>query len=133
MTLNPLRHLSPLSEHPSPSPSLSPAISDTSLFLLESSVRLDRIKVAHYRAWKLLNVFFEYLSHGGKINLAADILNAQDDDQLVQLASHLLDAVLKPCMLSTYLCLRSCSTTYKSSLYSFAGGWTCPAAIDDTT
>ena len=133
MAWNPLRHLSPLSEHPSASQSLSPAISDASLSFLESSVRLDKIKDAHYGAWKLLHSFFKHLSHGGKINLVSDILNSQDDDQLVQLANHLLDAILKPCMLSTYLCLRSCSPTYKVSLYSFTGGWTCPAAVDYTT
>ena len=106
MFLNPLRHLSPLSEHPSASPSLSPAISDARLSLLESGIRLDKIKEAHYKAWKILYTFLEHLRHGGKISLASDIVNAHDDDQLVELANHLLDAVLKPCMLSACLYLR---------------------------
>ncbi|EPE09840.1 glycoside hydrolase family 3 protein [Ophiostoma piceae UAMH 11346] len=42
----------------------------------------------------------EHLSYGGKINLASDILNSHDDDQLVELANHLLDSLLKPFLLA---------------------------------
>ena len=95
---NPLRHLSPLSEHPSASPSLSPAISDASVSFLGAGVKLDSLKDEHYGAWKILSSFFEQLGLAGKGNLAADIENCADTDQLIALANHLLDAILKPCM-----------------------------------
>ncbi|KIH86392.1 hypothetical protein SPBR_08483 [Sporothrix brasiliensis 5110] len=95
---NPLRLLSPLSEHPTASPSLSPALSDTSVAFLGASVKLDKIKQDHYGAWRILSAFFEHLDFAGKCNLTADMEQCNGDDQLVGLSNHLLDAILKPCL-----------------------------------
>lgn len=106
---DPLRHLPPLSEHPSASPSLSPALSDASVSFLAAEIQLDKLKDEHYGAWNILYSFFEHLGHDGKCNLAADVVNCVDTDQLVELGNYLLDAILKPCMFYKFRSLFSCS------------------------
>ncbi|EFX01537.1 hypothetical protein CMQ_6479 [Grosmannia clavigera kw1407] len=93
---SPLAHLPPLSEHPSVSPSLSPAISDGSLAILGASVRLDQFEERSYSASRVIRAFLDHLEDDGKRMLVADIAICDDDDALVKLANHLIDAILKP-------------------------------------
>lgn len=69
----PLRQLSPLSEHPTVSPSLSPALLEGSLTLLGANVRLDQLDGRCYGASRTLKAFLDALEDDGKQALLADM------------------------------------------------------------
>ncbi|KAK3347063.1 hypothetical protein B0T25DRAFT_584124 [Lasiosphaeria hispida] len=101
---DPLRHLAPISGHPAKkstvlSSELS-AISDQELASLKVNVKLDRFGLAsarHNRAACILGSFFQFLEDDGRKVLAAEILAWIDtEDNLFELANHLVAAILLP-------------------------------------
>ncbi|KIH89303.1 hypothetical protein SPBR_07578 [Sporothrix brasiliensis 5110] len=75
----------------------------------------------------ILPVFFEHLSERGKINLAVDITSCQDDEQLVALASHLVNALLKPFALASDTHLRH-GARLPAKTPQMPLTWQCPAS-----
>ncbi len=102
---DPLRHLAPISEHPAKKSTVLSSelstISDQELASLKVNVKLDRFGLAsarHNRAACILGSFFQFLEDGGRKVLAAEILAWIDiEDNLFELANHLVAAILLPC------------------------------------
>jgi hypothetical protein len=108
---NPLRNLPLIPPHPaSVTSGLSSAVSDVNL-LHESSLEvnnlLDRFGSRNARcnrAASVLGAFVERLPKAGKATLIMEIRSfAEDDEKLLELAQHLVDAILKPC---TYIAIQ---------------------------
>ncbi|EPE09344.1 hypothetical protein F503_07120 [Ophiostoma piceae UAMH 11346] len=69
----------------------------TALTLHEISVKLDQLESHSHGASQILRAFWRHLDQDGKQALMDDISACQDsNERLVELASHLLDAILKP-------------------------------------
>jgi len=105
---DPLRHLAPISEHPAKKSTLLSselsAISDQELASLKVNVKLDRfglVSARHNRTAGILGSFLQFLEDEGRKLLAAEILAWIDiEDNLFELANHLVTAILLPCRLS---------------------------------
>ena len=101
---DPLRHLAPISEHPAKNSALTSelsTISDEELASLKVNVKLDRFGLAsprHNRAACILGSFFQYLGDEGRKVLTVEILAWIDvEDNLFELANHLVASILLPC------------------------------------
>ncbi|KAK5654003.1 hypothetical protein OQA88_7680 [Cercophora sp. LCS_1] len=101
---DPLRHLAPISGHPAKKSTVLSSelstISDQELASLKVNVKLDRFGLAsarHNRAACILGSFFQFLEDDGRKILAAEILAWIDtEDNLFELANHLVAAILLP-------------------------------------
>ncbi|KAK0709406.1 hypothetical protein B0T26DRAFT_678831 [Lasiosphaeria miniovina] len=102
--VDPLRHLAPISKHPAKESTVLSSelstISDQELASLKVNVKLDRFGLAsarHNRAACILGTFFQFLEDDGRKVLAAEILAWIDiEDNLFELANHLVAAILLP-------------------------------------
>jgi hypothetical protein len=105
MSSNPLRTLGPITEHPSPTSSVSSGYLSSVLSNLEEyedlrmkvDKRLDLYKpVEDDDTTDFLRIVSSRLPKKGNINLMYDIISLKDDSKLRQLRNHFVDAILKP-------------------------------------
>jgi hypothetical protein len=118
--VDPLGHLAPIPEHPARkstvlSSELS-SISDEQLASLKVNVKLDHfrarfgdVSLRHNKAASILGCFYQFLEDEGRTILKKEILALIDtEDELFELANHLVAAILVPCKPSP----RSLTTYY---------------------
>lgn len=77
------------------------------MLLREAELKIEEVCTAP-TARKLLLDFLVHLQGDGQDIFAADVVACLGKQQLLQLANHLLDAVLKPCMYLSFLRMCSC-------------------------
>jgi hypothetical protein len=103
---NALRALGPITEHPSPTSSISSSYLSSVLsnpeyyedLCTKVKKRLDLYNplVEGDDTTNLLRIMSKCLPKKGNINLMYDILSLEDDSELRQLRNHFVDAILKP-------------------------------------
>lgn len=91
----PLRHLPPLAE--CPVNYRTPPDAFNYYWVLSIIERLGDLDSTNPGASMVIASFMNRLCEKGQLNLCMDILQCPDVYQLVKLANHLVDAILKPC------------------------------------